>query len=232
MYQYQPLEGPRRIRLLLARKNGILYSHSIIHVELDSATPFVAIPYVWGDSKIARTLSVAGQQLGLTESLHTALRDVMESIISGIQSGRGFCKMVDPDAVYVWADAVCINQQNIQEKNTQVPLMTEIYARVSFVATHMGSCDEKVELGIEMLRELLGWYDVRLASGCDTCVPYVYDLVGIGLPARDSSRCAALRSLWEGPWTQRAWIFQEFVVNETAVLVSGQVSMVDWRLFL
>ena len=38
----------------------------------------------------------------------------------------------------VWADAMCINQKDYQEKNTLVPRMGEIYQKSCFVVKSLG----------------------------------------------------------------------------------------------
>jgi hypothetical protein len=43
------------------------------------------------------------------------------------------------DAVYLWADGICINQLDVEEKTSQVKLMDEIYRRAKGVVAHLGA---------------------------------------------------------------------------------------------
>jgi Heterokaryon incompatibility protein (HET) len=46
----------------------------------------------------------------------------------------------------IWIDALCINQSDIQERNSQVLIMHKIYASAGFVIAWLGS-DEDPALG-------------------------------------------------------------------------------------
>ncbi|KAN0095053.1 hypothetical protein V8E51_015764 [Hyaloscypha variabilis] len=42
-------------------------------------------------------------------------------------------------AIYLWADGICINQLDVEEKTWQVKLMGEIYRRAEGVVAHLGA---------------------------------------------------------------------------------------------
>ena len=136
----------------------------------------------------------------------------------------------------LWVDALCINQDNVTERNHQVHLMTDIYELADLVIVWLGSCDRRVEMAFE-----------RLAYGRPpwekTDVLYETDLSGgeeIVIPSRGQA-CAArvvqsrvekgLIKLFRKPWFERCWVFQEILLAERAVLWCGSLEM-SWSSFV
>lgn len=76
--------------------------------------------YVWGTEEVFETICVNGVTRKITKSLADALRHVP------IQWKRATGDQ-DVTKLRLWADALCINQEDTVEKNYQVPLMKEIY---------------------------------------------------------------------------------------------------------
>jgi hypothetical protein len=82
-------------------------------VSLNVNPSYFALSYCWGDAKARTEIKVNGQQVSVTKSLECALR---------------YLRKVDEDVV-IWADAICINQQDTAEKSAQVSMMGDIYAK-------------------------------------------------------------------------------------------------------
>jgi hypothetical protein len=72
-----------------------------------------ALSYTWGDMKRKKSVTVNGKKMDVTENLHEALLSIR----------------LPRETRTVWVDQICIDQSNIEEKNSQVPLMTVIYSR-------------------------------------------------------------------------------------------------------
>jgi len=96
-------------------------------VHLADGPEFTSLSYVWGNTSEEASsrpfqltiLSPEHVNLDITENLHHALRQ--------IRRHKG--------TVTIWVDAVCINQDDDCDKETQIPLMEKIYsmARVGYV---------------------------------------------------------------------------------------------------
>lgn len=100
-------------------------------VALSAKPDYEAISYVWGDSTGTETILCNNKAVEVTVSLAQALRRLRSAH--------------SEDAPRVlWADAICINQSNLLEKNTQVPLMTKIYSAAGRVVVWTGLKDTKV----------------------------------------------------------------------------------------
>jgi hypothetical protein len=93
-------------------------SESAIHCELhtlslDENASFIALSYCWGEEKSPDYISVNGHKVTVGTSLILALKHMRQA----------------NNSVKVWVDAICINQQDDDEKAFQVAMMGDIYAQ-------------------------------------------------------------------------------------------------------
>jgi Heterokaryon incompatibility protein (HET) len=95
----------------------------IITVSLEHAPRFEAISYAWGDTSNLWPIAVNGSlRMLVSKSLETALR---------------YLRHRDKERL-LWADAICINQKYIPEKNRVVSEMHLIYRRADVVIVWLG----------------------------------------------------------------------------------------------
>jgi hypothetical protein len=82
---------------------------------------YIAVSYVWGDPNIKSTVLVDGERLEITSSLDMALRHIR-----------------DGERMRVWADGVCIHQNDIEDRNLQVSQMGSIYSTAQHTIIFLG----------------------------------------------------------------------------------------------
>ncbi|KAF4339884.1 heterokaryon incompatibility (het-6OR allele) [Fusarium beomiforme] len=114
---YAPLDRPRReIRLIEIISNKQKIVCNLTTVSLDENTKFSAMSYLWGEIGKTEWIIVNGVERLITPSLANALEYVPYHWKSAFPD-RDFktCRL--------WADAVCINQDDDVEKGHQVQLM-------------------------------------------------------------------------------------------------------------
>ena len=114
---------------------------------------------------------------------------------------------------YVWIDAICIDQSNIDERSSQVALMSDIYQSAESVRVWFGRKDETSELGIRSLR--------RLA----TIMGQAEGLVSHVEPFTLADETAMLDFLCRR-WFQRCWIIQELLLARQIVCHCGDEQIV------
>lgn len=122
---FEPLDPAKneiRLLRLLPGEAGEPVRCTLHVTSLDESPKYEAISYVWGDPADTRCISVNGHCRDVTVSLEAAL--------------RGLRRRSSPRQL--WADAVCINQHDIEEKNKQVPEMARIYIQASRVLVWLG----------------------------------------------------------------------------------------------
>ncbi|KAF2429673.1 heterokaryon incompatibility, partial [Tothia fuscella] len=96
----------------------------IICTRLNSAPDYDAVSYAWGAAEKTHCISVnGGYSLPITKSIATGLSDLVHACRTG----------------YLWIDQICINQNNLAERNAQVTIMGDIYARSMTCLIWIGS---------------------------------------------------------------------------------------------
>lgn len=110
----------------------------------------------------------------------------------------------------VWIDALCIDQSNIVERNTQVGLMAQIYQKAAQVVVYLGEASKK-ESG--PICELLELQRSRLLSATDVLREGCLD---------------AVQRLLDQPWFSRIWVLQEVYTATSADALYG-TAVFDWR---
>ncbi|PSN73498.1 HET-domain-containing protein, partial [Corynespora cassiicola Philippines] len=84
--------------------------------------PYKAISYVWGESKDRKNIICEGKCLSVTKSLYEALH-----VFRNAHKSRR-----------LWADGICINQSDKDDRSHQVQLMSLVYSRASKVLIWLG----------------------------------------------------------------------------------------------
>ncbi|KAH8164877.1 hypothetical protein CIB48_g3372 [Xylaria polymorpha] len=117
-YPYRRLIGSD-IRLLnILPGDGDL--KCVLHeMPLTEEQMFYALSYVWGNECDTEEILLDGQAFKVSRNLYEALQQLREQPGSPVKIGH-------PDE-YFWIDAICLNQEDMEEKAYQVPRMMEIY---------------------------------------------------------------------------------------------------------
>lgn len=123
--------------------------------NLISPVSYAALSYCWGYAALATDIFVNGTRTPVTTNLADALRHLRK-----LGVGR------------VWADALCINQADKQEKGLQIRHMQHIYSRADVTYGWLGREDvDGATAAITFLMSLLNSHDpTALAPAPHTCV--------------------------------------------------------------
>jgi hypothetical protein len=113
----------------------------VIHGNLayyyhDVVDHYVALSYVWGDETDKRAISIGGKKLGITASLDCALRHI-----------RDRRRML-----HVWADGICINQNDVDDRNLQVSQMRSVYSAARHTIIFLGLSSPQCDLIFQVLQ--------------------------------------------------------------------------------
>jgi hypothetical protein len=204
-YMYARLQQPNEIRLLdlnPGTSNQPLYG-TLRPMSLDRNEQFEAISYVWGSDTKGCVLRTPCGRINITSSLHSALRRLR----------------LERKSRTLWADALCINQEDNEEKSLQVRLMGQVYGKATRVLAYLGEDADDSELAQQLME--------RMASRI------LFDKGSEGLSARQALKAENLNpvaALMRRPWFQRAWIIQEFVNAKDVQMYFGS-SEIHWKTF-
>jgi hypothetical protein len=122
------IEPPRTRLLILEPESGEdPIRCRLDQYRLDKAPRFETLSYAWGDGPKDREVHTSDKMLLVSQNLPTALSHLRY-----------------PDQTRVlWADAICINQQDTDEKANQVQLMGQIYETAMGVIVWLGPEDPR-----------------------------------------------------------------------------------------
>ena len=124
------LNTESEIRLLSSEENDHKQMcFRIETVRLHRAPPYAALSYEWGESDVLGDIRINGGAFNVRQSLYLCLKALKA------RQRRG---TLDHN-LKLWADAVCINQSDVEEKNSQVAMMAEIYQNAKEVFAWLGS---------------------------------------------------------------------------------------------
>lgn len=197
--------------------------------SLQGAPDYYALSYLWGDPNHTEAMIVNGIKLQVTTNLLALLRQLRKFITSCstpselpnvIRSNGHSCQRTgvakDQEPTYLWADAICIDQGNRQERGHQVKLMGEIYQKAFAVIGWMGPetrDSTKAITAVQLVaKEAPTLYDSKNVCSLLSRYPEAFG---------DSAIWPAISALWRREYWGRTWVVQELVLNDNVVLLCG-----------
>jgi hypothetical protein len=124
-FVHDPLPDSKTHIRLLEVLQGNFGQHVVCTLSawpLDSAPPYNAISYTWGDPASTVNITVDGRTMVVRQNCEYVLQQAFTN--------------TKKETKYLWVDAICIDQSTLQERGHQVALMGELYKR----ATHVFAC--------------------------------------------------------------------------------------------
>jgi hypothetical protein len=131
--------------------------------------------------------------------------------------------------VYIWADAICINQNDINEKSAQVTMMDRIYSSATYVTAWLGPPDEHSDVAIQTLNTLHSHLKAFKESEIEPFSGRNKDKYAeAGIPYISRRDWVSLGSLYQRQWFRRAWIVQEALLPPSLLMYIG-AKTIQWR---
>jgi hypothetical protein len=213
---YNPLNTEaaefRLLTILLNEDDELPVQCSLETCSLSQPPPYHALSYVWGDPGVAAEIIINDTPFQATRNLEQALRTIRYRLknelgiifrtnrtneVEAAAGGPAELRLSTSTEYRIWVDAVCINQQDVYERNRQVALMKDIYSSAHRVLVWFGPGDRDTDWLFEI------------------CEQYKKgDILQKLLPS-DDARYKTVITFWrisERPWWSRVWVLQEFVV--------------------
>jgi len=169
---------------------------------------FEALSYVWGDPSVTTPIQVNDATLEIGINLRTALLNLRRA-----------------DSIRIlWIDAICMNQNDINERASQVAIMGDIYRKASRTVIWLGDALKTTPACFSMLNTLGNEAMEPKASQNPVQVDSGSALEKYG---NDTS---LEETILENEWWGRVWTAQEVILSRKAVIVQGHYEA-DWDLF-
>ena len=173
---------------------------------------FMALSYTWGDPTIGREILVNGHSLMVTKNVDDCLR-VLRS------------KPYTHKGWRYWIDAICINQENIIERASQVNKMRELYTRAWTPLIWLGEQVEGSNEALDLMQTLASEFSTPDAVNRLTKVLHQNpDHFGKG-------RWRALNEIVCRRYWRRLWILQEAALGRSTTPVLCGERTLPWALF-
>ncbi|KAH7346049.1 heterokaryon incompatibility protein-domain-containing protein [Pyrenochaeta sp. MPI-SDFR-AT-0127] len=138
---YRPLSlDSRQIRIAYITKGSRSdpLEATLLRTSLDALPSYEALSYVWGRDQSVAKLALNGHCINITPSLQGAMMQLRSSTEDRL----------------IWIDAICINQEDPEERSKQVQLMRDIYSNAKRVIVWLGEEAEDTKAGVEFLKAL------------------------------------------------------------------------------
>lgn len=174
--------------------------------QLEDYHSYVALSYTWGDTEERMDITLNNTkedfQFPIGPNLYHALRRLRHPT----------------HPVMIWADALCINQDDEDERGHQVRHMTSIYWGAREVAIWLVLEGEDSDFAMALLQEV---YDNRASPE--------YIRVMINTRSLKTAFLALVR-LFERPYWRRLWVVQEVICARVKTVYCGQRKL-EWDAF-
>ncbi|KAM0228447.1 hypothetical protein ACHAP5_011942 [Fusarium lateritium] len=123
----------KEIRLLHVQAgDSDLISIQLSNVNLATEPAFWALSYVWGSWENPATVLINETPFRITRNLYNALDEYRRQFSDDGNT-----------AAFLWVDAICVNQNDQQEKSVQVPRMSDIYGKCERVLAWLGPVEDE-----------------------------------------------------------------------------------------
>lgn len=184
----------------------------ILEESLDKFVPrFEAISYCWGKGTDKRTMLLNGVPFNVPASAVTALQDVR----------------FEHDRRFIWIDAICINQNDITERQDQILLMRDVYSCGERTIIWLGVEDNLTSHAMDMLSriERANVTDSEAVSSRGEENDSREALEPIVAP--DNLSVETLLPVFCRPWFARVWVYQEILSSQECCVLIGRHE-VNW----
>ncbi|KAK4079051.1 hypothetical protein Trihar35433_156 [Trichoderma harzianum] len=217
-YQYQPFQDNVSIRIftLAPGKPSEPLRGTLEAIQIDEIGSYEAISYVWKEDGppnckyeiVINTNDDDERVLELTEggNIFAALRRIRLP-----DRGRR-----------IWADQICINQEDLDERSQQVQFMNRIYKDASHVLVWLGLDSNGEAISAFSLIHSLHQTLQNVGGGS-------YDRLANDLEQEVKKNKKALQSLTSRKWFKRGWIVQEIGTAAPATMFWGDAE-IDWKI--
>ena len=239
---YEPLDASkhqiRLLHLVPGEEDEKLWCTFSV-VSLDDNPEYEAASYVWGSWEDPGCIEVGADEevVSITKNLQSVLRNV--------RSEEG------PRTL--WVDALCINQQDLAERGSQVGIMARVYEQAKCVLAYLGDYFDGCERAIDIMHQIADDPALHLLKQAPEedvkvkeevversvkerhkpdCLLHPSNLnrakraegsKGVGL--EDPELLEHLITFLDTPWMTRVWTAQEFTRAKAVTMIYGRTNI-------
>ncbi|KAI1209674.1 HET-domain-containing protein [Annulohypoxylon truncatum] len=186
------------------------------HGDIGNSPPYEAISYVWGDTRNKVNIRCNDKPLAISVNLDGVLRHFRSP----------------SDKRTLWVDAVCINQDDDEERGRQVSRMKDIYSKAREVLIWLGEEGENSDAGITVASDIAQACRRYISDGGSLdAISFneepVERLFGKFKDRSEFPRLEAFAKIIKRLWFTRVWVVQELALATKATVFCGNLS-ISW----
>lgn len=225
-YRYKELESDEEFRILKLYP-GDDGPDDVIRCEINhyesprkdaaSAVEYEALSWTWDDDAADQTDKLASDyaKLAIVDSVDSKQPDAIKMIKSNLHAALKALRHRTQDRK-LWVDYVCINQDNIGEKNNQVKMMSLIYGKAKNVCIWLGEPATDGHKALEFIKHKACDFNLFAEITAEDRAPEI------------KAGWEALATLMNRPWFRRRWVVQEVALAHSATVHVGG-DFVTWH---
>ncbi|PVI01867.1 hypothetical protein DM02DRAFT_560828 [Periconia macrospinosa] len=229
-YRYAPLSGPRSIRLVRIHHGADtdVVTCDVFEVSLDNQPVFEALSYTWDldpewswtkleivedKKKEERPILCNGKTMHISMNLYHALTEFRRR------------RWTLP----IWADQICINQNDREEKISQIAIMVDIYRSAACVNVWLGKVTNVMSSAVDFMESLpeelakpVQRSQTSESTGSMSAVTRAFGNISLVAGSLgDHYHWLQVIFVLGRQWFARAWTLQEFLVASKSRFIMG-----------
>ncbi|KAH6644754.1 heterokaryon incompatibility protein-domain-containing protein [Boeremia exigua] len=203
LYSTVPLLKAQNFRVMHLQAgvadDPIRFSLQLTACDADPQIDYEALSYTWGDLADTREISCGGAEVGTSHLMVT----------TNCYSALNSLRMPDKPRT-LWIDAICINQDDFDEREAQVAMMRSIYSGATQVVVYLGDSSDDSD---SIMRYIEDQYE-----------PVEYPRRKTFTRLSEEVWC----SFSSRAWFNRTWVLQELFSAYKVEVRCGQKS-ISWK---
>lgn len=185
---------------------------------------YTAISYAWGDPTPRHLVDIDGLGRMVADNLWTFLQRTKQDQATARHNLQVLSELAEKDPGldknrevpwsigWLWIDALCIDQSDVDERTHQVGIMSEIFGRADRVVSWLGSAYDNSQHAMAAISRSQDNYKVNFQIIAQT------------------ELSEAICRLCERPYWKRLWVFQELRHANHISLMCGDAT-ISWNEF-
>lgn len=205
-YSYEPLRDDEIRLLAILPGSGPNIFLQIYPLSFYQQPAYTALSYTWGEGPADKIVYVDGKKFAVKKNLHDALHEFRSRPVRSLPPRPGeenLPPILQRATSLMWIDAICINQEDAEERNKQLKLMRQICLDATSLVVWLGNERDGSSEAFALLQAFFDENSTSMVS-FDTWISKA--------PNGTSAR-AAINALFLRPWFLRAWVVQEYTLG-------------------
>ena len=198
---YHPLDTKQKeIRIATIVPNPDITAPIEVNLEVVSLFlpgQYAALSYCWASLEGTRDIILCGHKTSVTKNLWEAVRQFRSERVP----------------IRIWMDAVCINQDDVMERSSQVGLMRDVYSMATAVLVWLGPATPQTEIAFGFLNFIMSFDSVDVSLD---------EMPG---EFNTAAHFLALGEIFRNVYWRRRWTTQETHVARSMSIHCGTFSI-------